>query len=172
MYTHIPHFKFLENIAQFYRDDRKKNIFCTFVSGIPLSFTTTAEHVGIIRSTTSGNAPHVLQRIAAHKRSLGAVLSAGLAKRHRGNHAASLHTEKLYGLLVLMSGLGSLYLLESDKKTLGQHYKDTLQNLQKLYSRTPESFVFSWWVSTFPRSSSCPATFNLWNDMQTSRKHP
>ena len=112
------------------------------ISGIPLSFTTTAEHVGIIRSTTSGNGPHILQRITAHKRSLGAVLSAGLARRHRGNPAASLRTEKLYGLPVLLSGLGSLYLLESEKKTLSQHYKETLQNLQKLYSRTPESVVY------------------------------
>ena len=112
------------------------------ISGIPLSFTTKAEHVGIIRSTTSGNAPHVLQRIAAHKRALGAVLSAGLARRHRGNPAASLRTEKLYGLPVLLSGLGSLYLLENEKKTLEQHYKETLQNLQKLYSRTPDSVIY------------------------------
>ena len=76
------------------------------ISGIPLTFTTSAEHVGIIRSTTSGNNPHILQRITAHKRALGAVLAAGLARRHRGNPAASLRTEKMYGLPVLLSGLG------------------------------------------------------------------
>ena len=98
--------------------------------------------MGIIRSTTSGNNPHILQRITAHKRALGAVLAAGLARRHRGNPAASLRTEKMYGLPVLLSGLGCLYLLESEKKTLSQHYKETLQNLQKLYQNTPESVVF------------------------------
>ena len=59
------------------------------ISGIPLSFSSSAAHVGIIRSTTSGNNPHILQRITAHKRALGAVLAAGLARRHRGNPAAS-----------------------------------------------------------------------------------
>ena len=48
----------------------------------------------------------------------------------------------MYGLPVLLSGLGCLYLLESEKKTLSQHYKETLQNLQKLYPNTPESVVF------------------------------
>ena len=98
--------------------------------------------MGIIRSTTSGNNPHILQRTTAHKRALGAVRTTGVARRHRGNPAASLRTEKMYGLPVLLSGLGCLYLLESEKKTLSQHYKETLQNLQKLYQNTPESVVF------------------------------
>ena len=41
MYTHNPHLNFLnaaENIAQLYRDDRKKNIFCTFAPNPPISF--------------------------------------------------------------------------------------------------------------------------------------
>ena len=73
---------------------------------------------------------------------MGAVLSSGLARSQRGNPAASLRTEKLYGLPVLMSGLASLYLLESDVKILSQHYKETLQGLQKLYQLTPEPVVF------------------------------
>ena len=73
---------------------------------------------------------------------MGAVLSAGLARSHRGNPAASLRTEKLYGLPVLLSGLGSLFLLDSDVNTLAQHYKETLQGLQKLYKLTPEPVVF------------------------------
>ena len=44
------------------------------IADIPLTFTASSEHVGIIRSSTSGNSPHILQRITAHKRSLGAVL--------------------------------------------------------------------------------------------------
>ena len=70
------------------------------------------------------------------------MLSAGLARSHRGNPAASLRTEKLYGLPVLLSGLGSLFLLDSEVKILSQHYKETLQGLQKLYQLTPEPVVF------------------------------
>ena len=58
------------------------------IDGVPLSFVNSAEHVGVIRSV-SGNLPHILQRIAGHKKSLVAVLSAWMARRHRGNPAAS-----------------------------------------------------------------------------------
>ena len=51
-------------------------------------------NMGIIRTTTSGNNPHILQRTTAHKRALGAVRTTGLVRRHRGNSAASLCTEK------------------------------------------------------------------------------
>ena len=46
MYTHNPHLKFLEaaeNIAQLYRDDRKKNIFCTS------AMTTAARHAAAVK---------------------------------------------------------------------------------------------------------------------------
>ena len=45
-------------------------------------------------------------------------------------------------LLVLESGVASLSLLQSEQKVLSQHYKETLQNLQKLYQLTPEPVVF------------------------------
>ena len=41
-----------------------------------------------------------------------------------------------------MSGLASLYLLESEKNILSQHYKETLQGLQKLYDKTPDPVVY------------------------------
>ena len=70
------------------------------------------------------------------------MLSAGLSRRHRGNPAASLRVEKVYGLPVLLSGVGSLYLLQSEIQILSQHYKQSLEGLQKLYRKTPESVVF------------------------------
>ena len=124
------------NFLQYYKSTNYLKI-----SGIPLSFTDTAEHVGIICSTTSVYNPHVLQRIVAHKCALGAVLSARLARRNRGNPA-----EKLYGLPVLFA--------------------------ETVFKNTRISYLFSWRVSTLPCSSSYMATFNLCNNMQTSRKHP
>ena len=47
------------------------------VDNIPVEFTTEAEHVGIIRST-SGNLPNLLNRIISHRKSIGALLSAGM----------------------------------------------------------------------------------------------
>ena len=58
------------------------------IAGKPVPFTTEAEHVGVIRNT-SGNMPNILDRIAAHKKALGAVMFSGLAQAHRGNPAAS-----------------------------------------------------------------------------------
>ena len=112
------------------------------INNIPLTFTDSTEHVGVIRSPSTGNIPHILKRVSSHKRALAAVLSAGLSRRHRGNPAASLRVEKLYGLPVLLSGLGSLYLLQSELQTLSQHYKQSLEGLQKLYQRTPEPVVY------------------------------
>ena len=111
------------------------------ISDVPLHFSDITEHVGVIRSPDS-NMPHILQRISSHKRALAAVLSAGLSRKHRGNPAASLKVEKLYALPVLLSGLGSLYLLESEVKILSQHYKEVLEALQKLHTKTPEPVVF------------------------------
>jgi hypothetical protein len=112
------------------------------INGVPLSFTENTEHVGIIRSSVSKNLPHILKRISSHKKSLGAVLSAGLARAHRGNPAASLRTEKLYSLPVLLSGVSCLLLLQSEEDALTQHYKETLQGLQKLYQLTPRPVVY------------------------------
>ena len=112
------------------------------INGVPLSFTDNTEHVGIIRSSASQNLPHILKRISSHKKSLGAVLSAGLARSHRGNPAASLRIEKLYSFPVLMSGVAPLLLLQSEEDALSQHYKETLQGLQKLYQLTPRPVVY------------------------------
>ena len=106
-----------------------------------INFVNTAEHVGIMRSV-SGNQPHILKRITSHKKALNAVLSSGLARRHRANPAASLRTEKLHGLPVLLSGVGALTLLKSEIDTLSHHYKQTLEGLLKIHQKTPACFVF------------------------------
>ena len=90
------------------------------IDGNFIDFVDTAEHVGILRSV-SGHIPHILKRIKSHKQALGAVLSSGLARQHRANPAASLRTEKLYGLPVLMSGNAPLTLLESEIDIFSQH---------------------------------------------------
>ena len=81
--------------------------------------------MGIIRSV-SGNLPNLLRRITAHKKALGMVLHTGVAKGHHGNPAASIRVNQIYGLPVLMSGLGALVLSKSEKDILNQHHKITL----------------------------------------------
>ena len=61
-----------------------------------------------------------------------AVLFTGTACSHRGNPAASVKLEKLYGLPVLFSGVASLVLSEAEKNMIDQHYKGVLLNLLKL----------------------------------------
>jgi hypothetical protein len=58
-------------------------------------FVEEAEHVGVLRST-NGNMPHILKRIASHKNYLCAVYSAGMARVHRGNPAASPRVHQLH----------------------------------------------------------------------------
>ena len=74
-----------------------------------IEFADTAEHVGILRST-SGNLPHIHQRIVNHKKSLAQILSMGLSRRHRANPVAALRAESIFSTPVLFSGIASLYL--------------------------------------------------------------
>ena len=105
-----------------------------------IEFASKAEHVGVIRSE-DGNLPNLLNSISSHKKALGSVISAGLARGHAGNPAASIRVEKLYGTPVLMSGLESLFLEKSQINLLDSHYKITLENLQRLHPKSPRSFV-------------------------------
>ena len=111
------------------------------INGVSVTFTSEAEHVGVLRST-EGNMPNILHRVAEHKKSLGAVLSAGLARGHRGSPAAALRVHQLHCTPVLFSGLASLCLTKAEIKVIDRHYQHTLQNLQRLHQRTPRSIIF------------------------------
>ena len=82
------------------------------LNGEKINFVESAEHVGILRSS-SGNSPTILARLTAHRNALNAVLHNGMARGHRGNPAASLHVDQVYGIPVLLSGLRPLVLSKS-----------------------------------------------------------
>ena len=105
-----------------------------------ISFSSEAEHVGILRSV-HGNLPNIFSRISAHNNALRAVLPAGLARGHCGNPAASLRIEILYGSPKLLSGLASLVLSKAEKDIQHHHYKQSLERLQRLHKATPEPVV-------------------------------
>ena len=111
------------------------------IDGIGIDLATEAEHVGVIRSV-KGNLPNILNRVAAFKKSLGALSSCGLARGHRANPTASLRILSLYCTPVLLSGLGSLLLSSKEIAMLDQQYKRTLQNLLKLSVSSPSSLVY------------------------------
>ena len=90
----------------------------------------------------AGNIPHLLKRISSHRKALGATLSSGNAQKCRANPLVGLRLEKVYGSLVLMSGVSTLVLSGSELSTIDQHQKETYQNIQKLLSNTPRSFVY------------------------------
>ena len=81
------------------------------INGTKIKYVQETEHVGITRSTT-GNLPHILGRVIAHKQALGAVLHSGLARAHRDNAAAGLKVAKLHALTVLLSGNGEIDILD------------------------------------------------------------
>ena len=110
------------------------------IDNVKVEFCTEAEHVGILRHI-SGNLPNLLNRIISHKKSLGAILSAGLAHSHRGNPAASLQVHQLYETPVLFSGLAALVLSKAEIGLLDSHFLNTLQNLQRLHDKTPRAVV-------------------------------
>ena len=73
-----------------------------------------------------------MNRIVAHKKALGAVIPCGIGRSHRANPASALRVLQLYGVPVLMSGVASLVLSKAELNIFEQHYKETVQNLQKL----------------------------------------
>ena len=83
----------------------------------------------------------MLNRIISHKKSLGAILSAGLARSHRGNPAASLRVHQLYETPVLFSGLAAMVLSKAEIGILDSHFLNILQNLQRLHDKTPRAVV-------------------------------
>ena len=90
-----------------------------------IEFSEYVEHVGLINST-AGNLPHILGRITAHNKALGATLSSGIAQKNRANPLVGIKLEKLYCTLVLMSGLS----IFSSKLTM----IDGHRNIQKTIS--------------------------------------
>ena len=111
------------------------------INGTKIDFVNSAEHVGIIRSV-DGNTPNTMNRIVAHKKALGAVIPCGIGRSHRANPASALRVLQLYGVPVLMSGVASLVLSKAELNVFEQHYKETVQNLQKLLPLTPASVIF------------------------------
>jgi hypothetical protein len=102
--------------------------------------TTQATHVGVLRSV-DGNTAHILDRMAAHRGAVYAVLHGGLARGHRANPAACLKVEKVYCVYVLLSGMASLTLSVKEEKLVDQHYKVHIQRLLKLHLHR---LYFSW----------------------------
>ena len=82
-----------------------------------------------------------MSRMTAHTRALMGVLPAGLARGHRGNPAAALRIELLYGCPVLLSGLAALVLNKAEIDIIHHHYKINLERLQRLHKATPEPVV-------------------------------
>ena len=111
------------------------------IGAAKIPFVETAEHVGVLRSV-SGNLPHLHQRLVNHRKALASILFTGMTRKHRANPLASLRAEKIFGAPVLFSGAAALILSKSEIDIFAHHVKETVQNLLKLYPRTPDSFIF------------------------------
>ena len=110
------------------------------INGVEIPFTSTAEHVGILRNEHS-NLPHLMGRIKAHQNALNAVLHTGAARHHRGNPAASLRIDQMYAIPSLLSGIGAIPLLKSEIDMIDHHLKETHEQLLRLHPRTPQPVV-------------------------------
>ena len=96
-----------------------------------INFVESAEHVGVLRST-SGNLPHIFQRIVSHKKALGCILSMGISRHHRASPLSSIRAEQIYAAPVLFSGVATLLLNQNEVDIISMHIKETIQKLLKL----------------------------------------
>ena len=127
--------------AKSYLMEHAKLINSITINNQPVVFTEEFEHVGILRNS-AGNLPHIMNRINAHKNGMNFVLSAGLARSHHGNPAASLKVQELYGTPKLFSGLAPLALTRSETSVIDGYYQRVIMNLQRLHKKTPRCFIF------------------------------
>ena len=111
------------------------------IDGVKLEFVDNAEHVGIIRSI-DGNIPNILNRMSAHTKALAAILHTGASRHHRGNPAANIKLDQVYGIPVLLSGLGALVLKKSEVETIDSHIRKTINNLMRLLPGTPRCVTY------------------------------
>ena len=68
---------------------------------------------------------------------MAAVLYTGIARGHRGNPAAGLRVETMYGVPVLLSGLSALVLTKAEEELINNNHKEMISNIQRLLPRTP-----------------------------------
>ena len=108
-----------------------------------LSFSDEATHLGVLRSASTSNMPHLMSRLSAHRKVLFSLLPAGLARRHNANPYAGLKIESMYALPVLMSGISTLVLKKSEYNVVMRHHKDSLKRIMKLPADAPDCSVFS-----------------------------
>ena len=95
-----------------------------------------------------------------------AVLPAGMAKGHRANPASTINALKTYGTPVLLSGVSTLTLSKSETKLVDQNLKFYLQNLQKLYDKTPPCVTY-FLAGHLPGEAVLHV--NIWNGFSPSR---
>ena len=111
------------------------------IAGLKIQFSDSAEHVGVLRTPKEGNMPHIIARVASHRRALQAVLHCGMARAHRGSPAAGLRLERTYGAPVLLSGVAALVLTTGETGILHHHYTTTIKQLLRVSRHTPECFT-------------------------------
>ena len=123
-----------------YLVDHAKLVNQISIDNEPVLFSQEVEHVGIIRNV-DGNLPNILNRISAHKKSIGALLPLGLSRNQRSSPSVSLRIHNVYCAPILFSGLASLVLSPKEIQMIDSHFLDTLRNLQRLHRGTPRAIV-------------------------------
>ena len=128
-------------------NDAEQVLYPKLISSISINselidFSEEAEHLGIIRSSTSNNMANILSRLSSYKKQLHSLLPAGLAVHHHANPAARLRAERLCAVPVLLSGLGALVLSKPELNAVYDCHKNTLSRLMRLHDRTPDCAVF------------------------------
>ena len=78
---------------------------------------------------------------AVHTRE-NVITQQGIARGHRGNPTAGLMLERIYGMPVLLSGVGALVLSQVEINVLDIHHKSILRKLLRLPNKTPSPCVY------------------------------
>ena len=75
-----------------------------------------------------------------------------MARSHRGNPVAVLRLEQVYGIPVLLSGIGTLVLNQSELSIIDKHHRNVLRCILRFPDRTPAP-VFYFLSGSLPASA-------------------
>ena len=103
--------------------------------------------MGVVRA--EDNSTHIMDRAAAHRRAVFAILHRGSACGHRASPTASSRVEKVFCLSVLLSGMASIIFTNKEEKLLDQQYKVHLHRLLHLPLLSVN------WPAVYPSLSFC-----------------
>ena len=111
------------------------------LSNTKIQLSDRAEHVGVIRESTD-IFPHILNHITAHKKASSLIKFSSSSNTNVTSLWAHIRAEMCFCTPILLSGLSSLIINNTNMNYLETYFKGSLKKILRLPVDTPDPFVY------------------------------